>query len=641
MNTTDELLRLIATGKEINRMTPVGIRQLRWRQWQEEIRSFSKAIPEIGQYALRDNYLQIHLDIAFLQRCLDQRLNEVDPAPALDPKSPTDPDSRREPGRVPGIVPAQNGKVRVFLSYLSQDESLARIVNQELTSLGVDRIEVFQAHDQVRSGTRWKSQILKKLKQSDWFLMIYTDPDRDWEWPIHEAVAFETIRMADGTGDNRLCCLHATDKYPRTLSDYQHHRVEVFEPDADVNEVTNRLHLERFYENESRVYQFLRSFIGYPVDNPIINDQPAMRNRLIDSAHRISTEFQAAITEKIKRRVSYPPLLEINVDAPDAQGVASLQGKSKVTLNEKSRDIFRIGQEALPWQDFLQRYAQIKSDADPLIWTQQLETAINMAANDGIPQANFAVLYSDWNQSFLRPVLTRQEIFYSGKRKFYVALIEQPAMDFRRHREIGLILAGLMLASRFRYEFLMGQARELSNIRDFRDYDPFGKESIQTIVTIEAEASQHGLLNPDALIKAFEAKDRHRVETWFHSWFALRDRLFELFDKPLDGKAGLTAVRKEIRAIIEELKIINSQFLWKAIKRYAQLVDIDLDTVSSGAEAAADGPVIAEPAGVGGSTLKPRKKAVKKKSAPKSAGKKKAIVKRKSTVKKGNSGGNR
>ena len=589
MNTINELMRLIAEGKEIRRVMPVGVRQRRWRKWQDDVKALASAVPAIASCSLSNDYRHMHRDLSVLQKCLEAFIKAARTQPTDQSRESNDKSSVDEVRSSKSISPPADeqpvderaDKIRVFLSYLSQDESLARIVCQQLRSLNANRIEVFFARDRINSGTSWKKKILKELQRSDWFLMLYTDPDRNWEWPIHEAVAFDTIRMSDGVGDNRLCCLHATERYPKTLSDYQHHRVELFESQIGVDDETNQMRMERFYENESKVFQFLRNFIRYPEDRPLVRDPHALRERLIESAHKIATEFQAAITEKVRKAIAYPPLLELYVDAPIEQGTSSLQGESQVSLNSKSRDIFGINQDELPWEEFLRRSAEIKSEADPQIWTQQLVTAINTAANDGIPRGNFAVLYSDYIGSFLRPVLTRQEIYYSGRRKFYVALIEQPAMDFKHHREIGLILAGLVLASRFRYEFLDGQVNELQRITDIAEFDSFTKESMQIVETIEAEASQHGLMDPDALINAFEDKDRHRVESWFTRWHELREALFGIFDKPSNNQDDFQVICQDIKDVLDGLKKINSQFLLKAITRYTQLVDLDVQ-VSGG-----------------------------------------------------------
>lgn len=52
-----------------------------------------------------------------------------------------------------------------------------------------------------------------------------------------------------------------------------------------------------------------------------------------------------------------------------------------------------------------------------------------------------------------RPLLTRHELYYDGSRKFYILFIESLPSKFLGKQHTSTLLAGLVLASRFRFAY--------------------------------------------------------------------------------------------------------------------------------------------------------------------------------------------
>jgi hypothetical protein len=81
-----------------------------------------------------------------------------------------------------------------------------------------------------------------------------------------------------------------------------------------------------------------------------------------------------------------------------------------------------------------------------------LERDMLDAANEQVLSGLEATFISD-NKAY-RPVLARHVLFENGDRKFQVLFIETLPRQFLGKRHTSLILAGLLLASRFRFAYL-------------------------------------------------------------------------------------------------------------------------------------------------------------------------------------------
>jgi len=73
--------------------------------------------------------------------------------------------------------------LRVFVSYSSEDQLLAKGVKIGLRSFGLD---VFLAHDDIPGGAEWEDSIIKNIKQTDVFIQLLTNNFRKSEWTDQE-----------------------------------------------------------------------------------------------------------------------------------------------------------------------------------------------------------------------------------------------------------------------------------------------------------------------------------------------------------------------------------------------------------------------------------------------------------------------
>lgn len=570
MNIIPTLTSILMEGETILRMPQPGPRQIKWKRWSEKVSDIVRDRPEFNAHHLALTYRGLKSDLDKLRIFLNTQKGKDFEAQIKDAPSP-----KHQKQNDDALTNSKNGHINVFISYKNEDTALAKVVKEQLTTLNFDRVKVFLAHDDIRAGDNWKEQLFGELRKSDWLIMIHTDPDYDWEWPNREAVMFETMHMNLNRGDHRLCCLHATDRYPKTLNDFQHYKVDSVEDEIAADELSEA-EIETLYQ-KSRVYQFLENFISYPDTNPIISSKPLAQAHLIKATREIIQGFMHAQNDKVVSQHYYPPRLEIVLPPPEKlERTPEISNTSSVSLGDKSRLIFSNEGSKFSWEQFRQERIDETENTNTPRWLVELEDRINIAAGSRIPEPSFAVLYSKHLKRFMRPVLTRQEIYASNKRKFYVLLLEQPLMDFSGHREMGKLLAVLIFGMRFRFDYLAPFFQAIVNIDQKKDYDKFIQDKKDMITTIESEAEQHGLTRPDKVVPIFHESDQNEIRGLFNEWFAIRTQLWDMFEHPPAGSNEIDQHREQILEIHRALHQMNSIFLKHSIKRYSELLDHEL-----------------------------------------------------------------
>ncbi|MEW8026942.1 MAG: toll/interleukin-1 receptor domain-containing protein [Candidatus Thiodiazotropha sp.] len=568
MNAIEILKNILTEGETIARVPQPGLRQTRWKKWSNNIAETIREHPELKLNHLSRSFKSLNIDLAKLRDILNEfKHQDQTETKIIDPPQPNEMDVVAEEKK-------QNGKINVFISYKNEDTALAQIVKNRLTTLNFDRVKVFLAYDDIRAGEKWKKQLFEKLRQSDWLIMIHTDPDYDWEWPNREAVMFETMHMNRDGGDRRLCCLHATDHYPKTLNEFQHYKVDPVEDEPTSSDLS-QADIEALYK-ESRVYHFLENFISYPAINPIISNKSLAQPHLINAAKEIIVGFMDAQTDKIIDQRYYPPRMEIVLPPDTFKGNPEISANTVLTLGDQSRRIFRYANSSFTWDQFKHdRINETPNQSQPR-WLQELENRINIGAQDREPDPSFGVLYTEHLKRFMRPILTRQEIFASNKRKFYVLLIEQPPIDFSGHREMGKLLAVLIFGSRFRFDYLKPLFQQIASIKKIAEYNEFIHEKMDMITTIESEAEQHGLTSPDDVVPIFDPSAQNEIRSLFYKWFEIRMKLWDIFEHPPTHSKELDRHRDQITEIHRTLYEMNTTFLTHSIKRYAELLNSEL-----------------------------------------------------------------
>ena len=579
-----EIERTIRDGQRILRTAKPNERQRNWRLWSERVNSLLTPLAPEVRPNLRLGFETLSQDLQELETLLRDRnrnalaqtgdvINGRTQDQEAAPTNGAEPDDQEDNLNTP---------VRVFLSYRSEDEKIAQVIKEELESLH-ERVEVFAAVDDLRTGAPWRLRLHEEIKKSSWFILLYTDAKKDWQWPIYEATTFEAVHAGRAASDRRLCCLHDTDERPKPLNDFQSRKIDSFIPNPDDDDDVHSLVREKFYQ-DTPVFRFLKDFISYPEGNPIARNNQRLTRRLVDMAEHICETFKKNRQDTKIREFYYPAWIDVTFDWTKNHGKSGMLEDAVVSLGPIAERIFKIRQiEEMKWPKFRDRFGE-QADGDRPMWIRQLEDALLSAARGAEPDAITALMYSTWTRRFYRPLLTRQEHYLSGKRKFYVVLVEQPPSDFGQHEELGTLLAAIIYGSRFRFEFIDRRLKDLYAKDWAEEFVDLCTNIGSQIVAIEAESAQHGLLDQDALIGCFDNADRERVIGWYRQWHDIRKNLFAAIDRAKSEPKAHGDTRNLLIHMLEhDLRTINSQFMRVASSRYERLVHGAFTVNQSGA----------------------------------------------------------
>ena len=128
-----------------------------------------------------------------------------------------------------------------------------------------------------------------------------------------------------------------------------------------------------------------------------------------------------------------------------------------------------------------------------------------------------------------------------------------------------MMLAGLILASRFRFAYLERPDDVAAKFADTVSIDKFSANCWQMHYDLDrlTQAVELGLLDPDAFVKAFGEENRGLAERLLTESARTRDELLAILPEP--NVTVTDAMRPDVRAAIgrflQSTEPINSQFL--------------------------------------------------------------------------------
>ena len=131
--------------------------------------------------------------------------------------SPVPDPPRRQPARFEGAPAAL--PTRAFLSHKSIDAKVAEGIAQAL-SLIIPTDQIFLS-EEIRKGEDYRQAITQALAQAEFFILLYSDPHKDWSWCFYEAGSFVSADRRPGSKRPVFCLLPAGVEPPAPLQNLQ------------------------------------------------------------------------------------------------------------------------------------------------------------------------------------------------------------------------------------------------------------------------------------------------------------------------------------------------------------------------------------------------------------------------------------
>jgi hypothetical protein len=355
---------------------------------------------------------------------------------------------------------------------------------------------------------------------------------------------FARLDRGEGEQNRRVLCLHN----PKT------------DPPPQLR------HLQTIKVDQPRMKSFLEQLFGTaeltgiepPINSAFADDDEALT--------QVANKLCTAIAPVNPERRYYHPDLTLRVKAPSSFTNGQSPMDAMIEADRASLELFGLD-ERPPSRDHwtwgeLQQNIQRAEDQE---WVEELRRTL-WAASQGRAiepiQATFQALHSG---KLYRPVLRRRDVERDGSMRFSIVLVEQFSEALVDVPErLGTLLTGLTMATRFRWHIIERYLNLMPGWLENQSPAEGCQQLRQAIVNIEKAAAYQRFITPDLLQDAFGSPaERRQVAALYRRWEKIRRKLEQVLKRNnLDGVARL----------LEQSKVLNTEFMILASKRYHELV---------------------------------------------------------------------
>src|SRR5277367_4834559 len=356
--------------------------------------------------------------------------------------------------RVTAAEPPSRQKVRVFISYAAADSVIARVLDEELRKTNNDRVECFFDTKNIGSGRDYLEVINKELEAADWLVCIYTGEQS--EFCGYEIGVFSKVnRLTPATKDSRLVCLHDVAKLPAVFNSHQNGLVEM---PPDTSGPGGKLSESDFY-SRSQLAQFFSDLHAYKSLYVVRDAGDAQRQlqTIVSQAKAVTEAFAKAAESDVRSDTPTQLRIEVSVSAKSGQRLSRIPIEAEVSGTYQSLGLFGLMppmyEQRLPtstWGAVREMSSSPYRRVAP--WIDRLERDMLDAAASRVPGGLEATFSS--KDKIYRTILARHILYKNGDHRFEVLFVETLPRQFLGKRHTSLILAGLVLASRFRFAYL-------------------------------------------------------------------------------------------------------------------------------------------------------------------------------------------
>ena len=482
--------------------------------------------------------------------------------------------------RAPAVRTNSPRKVHVFISYAKADHQIAVALREEIIRINHDRIECFLDSETIASGEGWKEKLEKALRAADWLICIYTGEQS--EFCGYEVGVFtQGSALAANAGNSRLVCLHDVRTYPTVFQSHQNRYVEL-PPDGPLDGTFDE---SAFYE-QSEVAKFFEDFCRYQSLYVAYDNSEAKRQsqEIIQKAKRITDAFHAARGSDI--RFDTPTQLSVEITAPckSDQKLMAIGPYAQVKGTFQSLALLGLMPsmegEQLPtatWTDV--KAACTSPFSARILWIERLERDMLNAANGRTLDQSEATFLSKGKT--YRAILCRHIRQWDGTHRFGIVFVETLPRQFIGDQNTSFILAGLVVASRFRFAYLEQPERIKAQFADTlsdAEFDGSYRQFLYDLERMQHEAMELGLTDHTAFILAFGPSRRGVAEGFLKEWREARQEFDAAIPSPATPVDAQTrsGIKTAILRFLQKMESQNSRFLKTALEAYGEELNAQL-----------------------------------------------------------------
>jgi hypothetical protein len=483
--------------------------------------------------------------------------------------------------------PARRKKiVTIFLSYASEDASLAATLEDELKRVFPFGLRVFMDKSSINVGDNFRAVIDEELDGADILLLVFTNqPKTSHSYTGYEVGFFSRSKAQRphivGDIERLIIPFCVGSGFPDT-ADYMQG------VDIDRNDIFSLVEEPGAFRSEPR---------GVADDNPVLKmftriadittrvtglgaDPGALRRNIRESAQRVYEVIFAYLQSRVySERFPERKIIIRTGTPPRATDDETLLSDATIELAGRSFDLFGIPEppsRAFNWPDFIE---QINPPSLASTWSGGIKLMVG-ACLKGDFGGNFHVVSTLKRDRAFRMFVSRIVTYYSGQTEVHIYIVEIKTRDYG-DEETTRLLKAISVGLRFRFLVLESQSPFTpDNLRYVTvDLRPKVTELLQQMDLILREARDARLDEPDILRRIYGDDGPSIVKRNMELWVKASRALYAAAHKLLSaGEQGNDIVGEResfvesLATFAKETEAMNRDFTSKALMALADEV---------------------------------------------------------------------
>src|SRR5574338_441645 len=304
-----------------------------------------------------------------------------------------------------------SSKLKIFLSHKHTNRHKASEIKR-LIEEDVENLEIFVAQ-QIERVSEWLPRVYDELRDAKWLILLYTDPNHEWDWCLYEAGFFAAHENQDKT--RRLICLFPPQiDAPSPLQGWQ------FVPASDPSEDQDH-HLIRFLKD---LYK------SSPA--PGLSAIAAKRAMNDEKLRTIAKSLSDVIgpgpgSILVHRYLSHATLILTQSMVDSLRETGTIPSEAEVEMSVSALKLLgldvKVGQ-SWQWSDILSRF-----QFEVPTWVECFGRTMRAAES----RVGFAkvlpVFASPFDNRKYVPVFDQYELLNNNRRKFTLVFVEESGED--------------------------------------------------------------------------------------------------------------------------------------------------------------------------------------------------------------------
>jgi hypothetical protein len=421
--------------------------------------------------------------------------------------------------------------IKVFISYKSEDEALAKSFRRMIVKYGASRLkmtstgthDVFYAAQGIGPGDDWEDTLDQKLSAAHWLILLLPDGEVERDWRVWEAGYF-AAHISRHAGERLICVHHPSVRASPQLTRFQSRSGD-----------------------ERGIKKFFEEMFFSPNVIPGMKQIAAreLHDDLESDAKLLACEFGGPAVKP--QRDYFIPYLSIAIDEKfDFSNMTDLL-KAKVIGCAKMSRVFDIQ------GGFRGTVNELLGDSVARGWIEPLVSALHDVVKQRNPRSVWVPIASHHdNGKQYRPVVASVERQGDDRiSSFQILFIEEIGGQITRAPEdLDALETALRWCYRSWWEIYHRSGGDLSDPKRLDQMKQYIRRS-------EWEAQLRGALNPETLQRAFDRHPELQERLGEH-----QERYRMLYRNDKDGKLDTALSSNDGTLMSEALKELRPMIAW-------------------------------------------------------------------------------